>query len=246
MSEFSGAGDIDVSLALLWDMREQPTRGRKPTIGLTAIVEKAVEIADNEGLEAVSMRRIATDLGVGTMSLYRHVPGKSELLDLMLDFVNAPKMPIVGGDWRARLKECAYGFYGLYTEHAWLLQVDQSRPLLGPNTFAGLEAIMGSLQDLPMTDQQKMIIVISIDGLVSGIARQEINAKRAVERTGVTDEEFWQAQAPVLEKAMASGDYPLMSALDEDTFSMTWEATMELAVGAFLDGIETRIATTAG
>lgn len=241
MSDFSGAGDIDASLALLWGMHEPPTRGRKPTVTLDQIVTTAVEIADAEGLDAVSMRRIASELGLGTMSLYRHVPGKSELLDLMLDRVNAPRRPGSQGGWKARLRECAYGFYELYTSHPWLLQVDQSRPLLGPNTMAGLEAIMGGLSDLPMTDQHKMIVVISLDSLVTGIARQEINAVRAVERTGVTDEQFWAAQAPVLEKAMSSGDYPVMGALDEDTFNLTWEDTMDLAVSAFIDGLERRL-----
>ena len=83
----SGSGDLSRSLELLWGTREPATRGPKAELSLERIVDAAVALADREGLGALSMRRVATELGVGTMSLYRHVPGKGELLDLMLDRV---------------------------------------------------------------------------------------------------------------------------------------------------------------
>ena len=86
-TEHSGSGDVSRSLELLWGLGERPSRGPKPGLTLDRIVTAAVAVADAEGLGALSMRRVATDLGVGTMSLYRYVPGKAELLDLMLDKV---------------------------------------------------------------------------------------------------------------------------------------------------------------
>lgn len=243
----SGGGDIDVSLAIMWGMREQATRGRKASITLDAIVSRAVEVADTEGLDAVSMRRLATELGVGTMSLYRHVPGKSELLDLMIDHVNAmPEgAPPTDLGWREHLEMCARGSYRNYLQHAWLLQVDQSRPLLGPNALAGLEVFLGGLADTHLSDQQKMMVIVSIDALVTGLARQEVQGARAEERTGVSDEEFWTAQSPVLERAMSTGAYPVMASLSMEAFAGSWEDTLDLGLTALLDGFEERLARNA-
>jgi AcrR family transcriptional regulator len=240
MTEHSASGDIDASLALLWQMRDKPRRGRKPGITLDAIVAAAVEIADAEGLEAVSMRRVASSLGVGTMSLYRHVPGKAELLDLMLDQVNAcaDEKALDGLGWRAYLTQCARSAYELYLAHPWLLQVDQSRPLLGPNALAGLEQFLRGMRELDLSDRERIMVLTAIDGFVTGLARSHVNSVRAPARTGQTDEEFWAAQTPVLEKAMATGDYPTMAGLAEDSFSGGWEETFELGLDALLDGLE--------
>ncbi|MFC7491139.1 MULTISPECIES: TetR/AcrR family transcriptional regulator [unclassified Knoellia] len=240
----SGGGDIDVSLAIMWGMREQATRGRKASITLGAIVSRAVEVADAEGLDAVSMRRLAADLGVGTMSLYRHVPGKSELLDLMIDHVNAvpDEEPPRDAGWRKHLEECARGSYRNYLKHAWLLQVDQSRPLLGPNALAGLELFLGGLDEVDLTGQQKMMVIMSLDAYVTGLARQEVQATRAEQRTGVSDEEFWTAQSPVLERAMSTDSYPVLASLPMDAFAAGWEETFDLGLTALLDGLEARLA----
>ena len=106
-SETSGSGDIVRTLELLWDTGRRPSRGPKPALSLDRIVEAAVQVADADGLEAVSMRRVATELGTGAMSLYRYVPGKGELLDLMLDRVQRPSenpADLGDGGWRAALE----------------------------------------------------------------------------------------------------------------------------------------------
>lgn len=244
MSDFSGAGDLDASLALLWDLRAQPTRGRKATITVPEIVRQAVEIADAEGLDAVSMRRVAADLGVGTMSLYRHIPGKSELLDLMIDHVSgyATREPDPARGWRDQVEDCGRGLYRLYREHAWLLQVDQSRPLLGPNALEGMEQFLTALEGVPMTPTERMMAVVSVDALVSGVARLADQQVRAEARTGISDEEFWDAQAPVLESAMGSGRYPIMAALPMEAFWGSWDEQLDFALGALLDGLEKMVA----
>ncbi|MGO4423231.1 TetR/AcrR family transcriptional regulator, partial [Streptomyces sp. MCAF7] len=88
-TEHSGSGDISRSLELLWGTGERPSRGPKRGLTLERIVTAAIAVADAEGLAAVSMRRLSAELGTGTMSLYRYVPGKAELLDLMLDQVQS-------------------------------------------------------------------------------------------------------------------------------------------------------------
>jgi AcrR family transcriptional regulator len=239
-SEHSGGGDIHRSLALMWDLAEKPTRGPKPMLTLDWIVTAAIEIADAEGLEALSMRRVADALGVGTMSLYRYVPGKAELLDLMLDRISGPDPSVdsLGDDWRSAMEALGRDMWRLYTRHPWLPFVDQSRPLLGPNSLDGFELALRGLTDSGLTSQQQVNAISVLEAFVSSAARLHNNAVTAEQRTGVSAEEFWRAQTPVLEKAMSSGRYPLVAALDDDAFAATAEEFFEFGLQRLLDGLE--------
>src|SRR6266699_809038 len=110
MAEYSGSGDPVRSLALLWRTRERPSRKGKPDLSVDRIVQAAIELADADGLAALSMRRIAERLGVGTMSLYTHVPGKAELIDLMFDtaygelYESVESPTLQPGGWRGALQ----------------------------------------------------------------------------------------------------------------------------------------------
>lgn len=239
-TERSASGDIDRSLELLWQMRDAPVRGPKPTLSLEQIIAAAVTIADVEGLAAVSMRRVAAELGVGTMSLYRYVPGKAELLDLMLDHVDKciddPELTSLG--WREYLETCARGSRQLYLAHPWLVHVDRTRPLLGPNALAGFDQYLAGLDGVGLTDQERVAVIGLIDAYTSSLARSQVNAAEADKRTGTTSDEFWQAQTPVMVKAMATGDYPQVAALSEDAFSMSDDDMFEFGLQRILDGLE--------
>lgn len=248
-TEHSGSGDLDRSLALLWDIQERPARGPKPSLTLDAIVTAAVAVADAEGMSGLSMRRVALELGVGTMSLYRYVPGKAELLDLMLDQVVEPSTELAsasGMDWRQVLELSARETWQLALIHPWLLQIDQARPLLGPNALASVELTLRGLADTKLTDRQKFMVIDMVDSFVSGIARAHVNSVQAEQRTGISDEEFWKAQEPVLVKSMESGRYPTLAALDEDTFSGSYEEEFEFGLERLLDGLEAYISSLGG
>ena len=223
----------------MWALDMKPTRGPKPTLTLERIVSAAIEIADAEGLEALSMRKVAEALGVGTMSLYRYVPGKAELLDLMLDQTNSqdPSLDRLGDDWRTAMEELGRSIWRLYLRHPWLPFVDQSRPLLGPNSLDGFEVALRSLAGSGLTDQQKVNAIGVIEAFVSSAARMHHNAVTAEQRTGLSTEEFWEAQGPVIEKAMSTGRYPLIATLDEDTFASTGEEFFEFGLLCLLDGL---------
>jgi AcrR family transcriptional regulator len=240
MVEHSGSGDVDRSLALLWDMEEPPTRGPKPKLTLDDIVTTAIDIADADGLEAVSMRRLATELGVGAMSLYRYIPGKAELLDLMLDGVldMDPDSSDCGDDWRGFLADMGREMWALYTRHPWLPQVDQTRPVLGPRALAALEFALRQLTALPLPDAQKIQAISAIETLAGAAARLHNNAIAAERLSGRTTDEFWRAQEPVLSKAMASGRFPVLADLDEDTFVGGGAELFEFALERLLDGLE--------
>lgn len=239
-----GFDAVTCSLELLWRPRERPTRGPQPGWRLDEIVDAAIRIADTEGLDALSMRRVAAELGAGTMSLYRYIPRKAVLINLMLDRVSDPgdaAQRYAGLDWRGVLEAYARDSRALYLTHRWLLQVNWSRPLLGPNSVARLEALVSRLDGLNLADQEKIAVLTLIDSYVTGSVRAEILYERAAEETGVSDDEFWARQLPFLEQAMASGRYPAMAALAEDTFAMGWEPTFEWGLTRLLDGVETLI-----
>jgi AcrR family transcriptional regulator len=239
-TEYSGSGDVSSSLELMWGLRERPTRGPKPGLTLTKIVEAAVEVADAEGLGALSMRRVAANLGVGTMSLYRYVPGKNELLDLMLDHVSGPDdvLDYEPATWRDLLDRVAHDTWQLCLQHPWYPFVDQARPLIGPNGLLGLDYLFRHLRKTGVPDQQLVMIIGLVDDFVTGMARAHISSRQAEERTGISNDEFWAAQEPVLVRAMESGRYPTMAELGEDAFAFSHEEHFEFGLARILDGLE--------
>lgn len=235
----TGSGDIARTLELLWGTGDRPSRGPKPGLTLDRIVTAAIAVADAEGLSAVSMRRISTELGTGTMSLYRYVPGKAELLDLMLDRVlgeplsaepdhPAADQPVpadrpVPGDWRGAIDTMARTYLDNLGRHPWLLKINQARTVLGPSALRGLELSLTALRSMGLRDPELIGVIITVNSFVEGLARTRADAAEAVAQTGLSDEEFWENQRPYLERAMLSGAYPTMAGMSEDTFSADFD-----------------------
>lgn len=251
----AAAERVTVTLELLWGTglqwrsRERPARGPKRGLTLDQIVSAAIAIADADGLDALSMRRVARELRVGTMSLYRYVPGKAELLELMLDAVSDASKEIAqseGKDWRGVLEMVARGARDRYLAHPWLLGVNWSRPVLGPRGLAGIEFVIAWLDGLGLSDQERVAVVLTVDSFVTGLARHRLQHAAVIELTGLSDEEFWNRHLPVLERVMCSGDYPAMAALREDAFSMGWDDNFEWGLQRLLDGIEALVNSRRG
>ncbi|KES07465.1 TetR family transcriptional regulator [Streptomyces toyocaensis] len=243
-TQSSGGGDITRTLDLLWDTGPRPGRGPKPGLTLERIVEAAVEVADRDGIGALSMRRIATELGTGTMSLYRYVPGKAELLDLMLDRVQRTTEDLAGlgdGGWRPALEALGRATLALYRRHPWLLEVNQSRPILGPGALDGMETVLSRIKPMGLSDPELLSAMIMIDGYVVGAARTQLYQEEAERTSGLTDAQFWEAQRPALEKAMNSGRYPVLAGLSEDTFGPGFDH-FEFGLQRILDGLEVFVA----
>ncbi|MFB4305885.1 TetR/AcrR family transcriptional regulator [Actinomadura sp. GTD37] len=242
-TEHGDGRDLGRSLKLLWGDTTRPPRGRPPALTLDRIVAAAVEVADElartEGLDALSMRSIATRLGVGTMSLYRYVPGKSELLDLMLDHVvDVPEevREDEEGGWREILAAEAGRHWRLCLDHPWYPFVDQSRPLLGPNAMRGLDRLVARLRPMGVADRTLLMMISVQNDYVEGVARRYINERRAEARTGVSNEDFWAAQEPTLVNALNSGDFPTMAVLADDVFDFSHEQLFEFGLARLHDG----------
>ena len=162
-NEYSGRGDPRRSLELLWGIARSPTRGPKPGLSVETIVQTAIEVADAEGLPALSMRRVAERLKVGAMSLYTYVPGKAELLDVMLDTVYGEiRIPDdAASDWRANLEQRAREDWALYLRHPWVLQIARARPLLGPNETALFESTARAVSGIGLAAGEIVAVVSS-------------------------------------------------------------------------------------
>ncbi|WP_233520332.1 TetR/AcrR family transcriptional regulator [Prauserella sp. PE36] len=211
MTVYGGAGDPKRSLELLWGLQEdRPRRGPKPRFTLDDVVASALAIADAEGLAAVSMRRVASDLGVTAMSLYGYVPGKAELIDLLVDRVvgEVDISAALPDGWRARLEHVARQNWDLSLRHPWLLQVSSSRPVLGPNMIAKYDYELRAVAGLGLTSVEMDLVVTLITDYTHGAARNAVEAARAGQQTGQTDLEWWEEYSPLLEKVFDPERYP--------------------------------------
>ena len=148
---------IPPGIELAWGRRQRPTRGPKPGLTLDRIVAAGVKVAMTEGIGALSMTRVATELGVGTMSLYRYVAAKDELLTLMVDSaLGTPPPAPPDEDWRAGLTRWAVGIRATYQRHPWALRIPISAPPMAPNNVAWLESALRALSETPLSEQQKL------------------------------------------------------------------------------------------
>jgi AcrR family transcriptional regulator len=229
--------DMANTMALLWGTKPAPTRGRKPGMTIDRIVATAVAVADADGLDALSMRRVADELGVGTMSLYRYLPGKAELYELMLDAVMGEDPMVPAGDgWRDSLAEVARRSLAGYRRHPWLLDASLSRGLVGPNQAAVLDRLLAALDGTGLTGGRKMAVIGLLIGYVQGRARRLADAART--ERGMSDGRFWAEFAPLLEPHLDR--FPTLAAVWRDD-ELTWEDEFEFGLRRVLDGIEAYI-----
>ncbi|MFI5695657.1 TetR/AcrR family transcriptional regulator [Kribbella sp. NPDC051586] len=192
----------------IWLRPERAARGPRPAHSRTEIAAAAVRVADAEGLAAVSMRRVATDLGTGTTSLYRYVDDKDELLDLMVDqAMGDARPPALTGDWRADLAAIAHAQRALMLRHPWLVRLPATRPALGPNSLAWLEATYGALDVPRLSADEVLMQAATVLTFVRGHALEESTEREA----GSTMADWLSKQSQYAERVIGSGDYPHLS-----------------------------------
>jgi AcrR family transcriptional regulator len=234
-----GAPDLPPSIELAWGLRGRGKRGPKPGLTLDRIVAAGIKVAHTDGLGALSMARVASELGVGTMSLYRYVAAKDELLTLMVDAALASPPEGPDEDWRSGLTRWAVGVRDAYRRHPWSLRVPISAPPLGPNNVAWLEQALRALAGTPLSEQDKLSCIL----LVSGFVRNDaiLTADFAAASGGepvmpgygkLLSRLIDAARFPALHRAIASGALD-----DEDDI----DAEFTFGLARILDGIETLI-----
>ncbi len=204
------AADPARTLALLW---RQYTRTGRSGLTLDGIVTTAIHLADDEGLEQLTMRRLAEQLTVGTMTLYTHVPGRAELLALMVDLAYADLYPTgeppPAPAWRDGLRAVAERNWALLLLHPWLLDLNLSRPSLGPHGLLKYERELAPLDGLGLADTEMDAVLTLLLTHVEGCARLQQQVRRNQQDSGRSDEEWWAQSAPLLSQVFDARRFPL-------------------------------------
>jgi AcrR family transcriptional regulator len=207
----TSAGDPARTLALLWRLDQPPRRGPERGLDLDTVVAAATALADREGLEAVTMRRLAQELGVSTMSLYTYIPGKNELIDLMVDaaYQRMPRADTTGQPWRQRLIAIADDNRALYLAHPWAAGVSTLRPPLGPGLMAKYEHELAALEGPGLTDLEMDDALTYLLSFVQANARATSDARAAQLASAMDDQQWWAGNAPLLARILDERAYPL-------------------------------------
>ncbi|GIM88540.1 TetR/AcrR family transcriptional regulator C-terminal domain-containing protein [Paractinoplanes toevensis] len=204
------------------------------------IVRTAITVADAEGLTGLSMRRLAAELGMPTMSLYRHVADKEELVLLMMDAVMGanppPSLSPARAGWRACLEALARLQWSMYRRHIWLAQaVSFTRPLLAPNAMAHTEWAMRALGDIDPRLQFRAAVTVA--NYVRGTAVGLEEEAQAEQETGMTDHDWFETQQQRFAAVLATGKLPMMArfAATGDEFGL--DVLLEFGLQRLLDGL---------
>ncbi|MGH3425056.1 MAG: TetR/AcrR family transcriptional regulator [Nocardioidaceae bacterium] len=200
---------------IIWMRPEMSGRGKAPTHSRDQIARTAAAIADAEGLEAVSMRRVAAEIGAGTMTLYRYVRNKDELYALMVDAVveRADDGEPFPADWREALHELGVSVRRLVLAHPWFPSLQASIPSPSPNMARGMESMLATVDGLGLTIDEMLEVVTTIMTFAMGSAQDELVEARAIFRSGLDRQQWMARQGPYIRRLIESGDYPYLCRL---------------------------------
>jgi AcrR family transcriptional regulator len=217
---------------------------RRSPLDRTRIVRAALRVADAEGLAAVTMRRVATELGTGAMSLYRHVPGKEALVSLMIDEVlgeeAVPSQP--SGDWRGDLRTLASSMWDFIQRHPWYPDAVMERPPITPHGVAAFEFALSILDDTGLPLNERAVIVVTVSGTVLRAAQNAAAEERARSRFQISDEEVGSSIGALLGAVMERGEYPRFREVVTNADRLNPKEEMQVSVELILDGAAARIA----
>lgn len=229
--------DLPRAVRLLW---EDPTATRRST-GLTRerIVDAAIELADVDGIESLSMARLAERLGCGTMSLYRHVANKDELVVFMLSAAAGPPPSTPDSDdWRAALTRWASGLWDVYHRHPWVLRASAAGPPVDPGQLAWFESGLAALGSVALSERDKASSVVSMLYYVRGAAGL------AVESGIAASTSLQVPYGSLLRRVIDSDRFPALSvAVDDGAFDDddNPRADFDAGVRRVLDGIASQL-----
>ncbi|MEU8171836.1 TetR/AcrR family transcriptional regulator [Microbispora hainanensis] len=233
----------------IWERMERPSRPPRAALTHAQIAAAAVEIADTEGLDAVSMRRLAERLGVATMGLYRYVRGKDDVIELMVDRVYAEEARAgesgdgEGGDWREVLRVSALRLRALILRHPWLVDTTAASGPLTPNFVARIDRLLASLDGLGLDADTAMTVIGTVSVFVTGATTTRIRMDRLMRKEGAEKmDDLRTLYSSRMRWLLESGRYPAFERYirqgvrkDDDD----WQ--FELGLDSVLDGIAARL-----
>lgn len=255
--EGSGAASetgLPVSLETAWGLRERPSKGPRPGLSLDRIVRAGIGVAAAEGIGAVSMGRVAKELGVSTMSLYRYVSARDELYVLMEDAAAGPPPPMPADvtGWRAGLEWWARAQREVFHRNLWLLRIPISSPPASPHALQWMERGLAPLADTGLDEGRKISVIMLIGGYVRNEATLMADLDAAMTARGLAPDEVMRryertvdaltapdpGRYPALRHLLASG---ALGAPDDSP-----DAEFEFGLGCLLDGVEVLVGSGGG
>ncbi|MFJ7625328.1 TetR/AcrR family transcriptional regulator [Streptomyces sp. NPDC097595] len=224
----------------VWDRPEPPNR--PVPLDRERIVAAAVALADEGGLDGVSLRKVAARLNAGPMRLYGYISTKQELFDLMVDEVYAEILPPEPpGDWREALRTVARRTRDAALRHEWLADLLGGRPALGPNALAVGEATLAALAGLTDIDTA-LRAVETVNAYTTGAIRRETANLRAERATGLSKHDWQRASGPHLTRMLATGRYPALAKAVYDGADVDTGTSFETGLDWILDSVATKVA----
>lgn len=227
---------------LLWEDRSRPTRGPKPAFSPDDIIQAAIDIADEEGLGAVTMHAVAARLGFTTMALYRYFPSKEALYDAIVDAGMGlpPVPPEPRGDWRAEVTQWAHAKRAMLCSRPWLAELPFVAAPHGPNWLSWLEAVADPLSRTGLSPADVGQALSVLDGYTRGASDTSISLARARAR-GISEAEWAAAVGADLGRAIGDPRFPTFAAIltaPSDGKGRTMEESFDFGLQRVLDGIE--------
>ncbi|MFE0336349.1 TetR/AcrR family transcriptional regulator, partial [Streptomyces sp. NPDC058955] len=212
-----GGTFLPPSVEAAWGLRERPTKGPKPGLSQDRVVAAAVELASTEGLAAVSMGRVAKELGVSTMSLYRYVSAKQELYVLMQEAATGAPPELFGPEvpWRERLERWAWAMRAVYLRDLWLLRVPVSGPPATPHAVAWWEKALLALDGTGLDAGTKISVTLLVAGFVKSDALMMAELADAVEASGAAPEEAMGQYSRTLRRLVDPAAFPQVAQVIE-------------------------------
>ncbi|MGP3954232.1 TetR/AcrR family transcriptional regulator [Streptomyces sp. 7N604] len=226
---------------VIWARPERTGRGPRPAHSRAEVAAAAVRIADAEGIDAVSMRRVAAEVGCGTMSLYNYVPRKEDLYELMVDAVSGeyelPERP--PGDWRAAMLALARQTRAIMHRHPWLPRLMSPVYGITPNVLRYLEYCLTALEGLDADAGTKLELVAMINGVTTQYVASELSMAERDRTSPYRRGEEQAARHAYLARVLSGGEYPrVAAAFARDPGPLDMDAAFERMLGRVLDAFE--------
>jgi AcrR family transcriptional regulator len=197
-----------------WGRRDRPTKGPRPELTVERIVDAAVAVAEADGLGAVSMSRVATELGASTMALYRHVASKEELLELMVDAAHGPPPPVpVDAGWRPGLAAWARNMHAAYLARPWSLRVPTGAPPVTPHAVAWMEQGLACLAGAGLAQWERVATILAVAGYVRSDATLQADLTAAAAASGLSPDAAFAAWGARLAPLLDDRRFPELTAL---------------------------------
>ncbi|GAA2446372.1 TetR/AcrR family transcriptional regulator [Streptomyces macrosporus] len=215
MAKDSGSG-LPPGVETAWGLRERPGKGPRPGLSVARIVDAAIDLANAEGLSAVSMSRVASALGVSTMSLYRYVSSKDELLVLMEDTAYGlpPEGPAPEEEgWRTALAHWARAQRDVLYRNLWILRIPISTPPITPNSVAWMERGLVCLRDTGLDEGEKTQVILLVSGFVRNEATLAADLDAATRASGRSMEDVMASYTRLLAELTDPQRFPAVTAV---------------------------------